>query len=501
MNKKRVSEIISPNKIKEWRKGNVVTIKAGTGAGKSYFIKNILYAFAKSNNKKILFLIHRSNCVDQFQREIIKDNKVNVIHIRTYQWIETMIINKKCLDLDEYDYIVCDEFHYFISDASFNKTTDISLNTILEYNDAVKIFMSATGDLMKGYINGIKKIETKDYELDIDYSFIRELTFFNKDETMCNFIEECIKNNDKAIFFIQSAEKAYNLYDKYKEHCLFNCSKSNKKYYKYVNSDKIENLLVNEKFEENVLITTTCMDAGVNIIDLDLQHIVCDVEDIGTLIQCIGRKRIQNDEDKIYLYIKNITNQQLGGKETQLRSKIEKADFLREHTVKEYIETYPRSLDYTYIIYDEVINDENNCTKKINELMYFKVRSDLVDIQFMLVKSAKKPPKFGYCKYISKMFGFKKYRLIEEKNKDDELGDYLESIVGETFLQVKDRKELIQKIDVKSNGKLLKKIGNLNGALEERNIGYRIVEFQTSRVIDGKQKRFPSAWKVEKLVS
>lgn len=78
---------------------------------------------------------------------------------------------------------------------------------------------------------------------------------------------------------------------------------------------------------------------------------------------------------------------------------------------------------------------------------------------------------------------------------------YLESIVGVEMLQVKDRKELIEKIDVKSNGKMLKKINNLNGALEEREVNYRIVEFSTSNMINGKQKKYPNAWKVSRLIN
>ena len=75
-------------------------------------------------------------------------------------------------------------------------------------------------------------------------------------------------------------------------------------------------------------------------VDTDLKHIVCDIKDLGTLIQCIGRKRIQNNEDNIYLYIKTINNKQLGGMETQIKRRMKKADFLREHTVKEYIEEW-----------------------------------------------------------------------------------------------------------------------------------------------------------------
>ena len=88
MERKRVSEIITTEEIKKWNKGDIITITAGTGAGKSYFIKNILYAFAKKENKKILFLIHRTDCKNQFYEEIKRDNKLDTINIKTYQSIE-----------------------------------------------------------------------------------------------------------------------------------------------------------------------------------------------------------------------------------------------------------------------------------------------------------------------------------------------------------------------------------------------------------------------------
>lgn len=492
---KRVSELIDIDQIKTWNDGEVITIKAGTGAGKSYFIKNILYAFAKANNKKILFLIHRNNCVNQFKKELERDNKTDIIHIKTYQSLEQILLNNNNCALDGYKYIVSDEFHYFMGDASFNKTTDISLNKILSYTNAIKIFMSATGDSVKRYLNGIKKIETKNYELDINYNFIKELSFFYSDETMNNFARECIENGDKAIFFIQSAEKAYKLYSKFKGNCIFNCSKSNNKYYKYVDQKKIDDILANEKFEENILVTTTCMDAGVNIIDKDLCHIVCDVEDIGTLIQCIGRKRIQDSEDSINLYIKNITNQQLGGRETQLKLKIEKADFLREHTVKEYIERYPRSLDYTYITYDEV-TDDDNCTKKINELMYYKVKIDLFYIQLMLAKG-NKSVKFGYCKYIAQMFGFEKYRLIDEEDKNDELEVYLLNLIGKK-LKKEQQQELINKIGLRDGRQRLQKSVQLLNAYLIKNTKFALNSKVVKETINNKRKNV-TYWIVSKV--
>lgn len=489
---KRVSEIITTNEIKKWKDNDIITITAGTGVGKSYFIKNILYAFAKVENKKILMLIHRINCVNQFIDEIKKDNKNDIIDIITYQTLETY----NSYDLEKYKYIVCDEFHYFMGDAGFNKNTDISLNKILYKCGAVKIFMSATGDLVKRYINNAKDINTIDYKIDSDFKYINSLTFFNKDITMYKFIEECIENNYKAIFFIQSAKKAYELWQTCKDKALFNCSKGNKEYYKYVDKAKIQNMLKNQSFNENILITTTCMDAGVNIVDTNLHHVVCDVDDIGVLIQCLGRKRIQSETDKLNVYIKNITNRQLGGKITQLKNKKNKAEFLKSHTVKEYIEKYPRSNDYSNIIYDITVNEDNKCSKQINELMYFKCLTDIEQIETMLNYK-----KYSYIKYLTyDIFELEGYRMIEEDNNKSKLELYLESIEGQIMLAKKDRKELIETINVKSNGKILKNIDSLNSALKELKIPYVILELpKISKTIDGKTKQYKTPWKVVKL--
>lgn len=498
MLKEKVSDKIKVRDIKKWNKGDIITITSGCGSGKSYFVKNVLYQLAKEENKKILFLIHRKNCVEQFTKEIEKDKKEDVIDIKTYQSLESKELNKnkQQIDFSQYSYIVCDEFHYFVSDSAFNINTDVSLDLIININNAVKIFLSATTEIIDKYFKW-KGYETISYKFKIDYSFIESLTFFNKDNTMESFIEEAIKNNNKGIFFIQSAKKAYELYKKYEKYCLFNCSSSNLEYYKYVDREKISKMLIEEKFEERILITTTCLDTGVNIIDEDVKHIVCDVQDIYSLIQCIGRRRIQHNKDKIYVYIKSISNKQLGGKETQLKKKLKMADFFRKHTIKEYIEEFPKRYDKTVMVYDVVTEDRDTATKKLNKLMYYKCKYDIADILRM-----KKFGEYGYCKYLANLFGFKdNYRLIEEENKKDDLEEYLESMVGKVMLMASNRKELIDILDVKSNRKQLKRINNLNGALEEMQLPYRIVEFETSRIIDGKKKKYKNAWKVEKLIS
>lgn len=160
-------------------------------------------------------------------------------------------------------------------------------------------------------------------------------------------------------------------------------------------------------------------------------------------------------------------------------------------------------------MYDDLLQDENgnvipnSYTKVINEPMYFKKKEDIADYSVMLEKYGK----FGYCKYLAATFGFYDtetgsytYRMI---NEEYELEDYLKKMVKDeiVLLQLRDRSELIKKINAKQDGKLLKKAGTLNKVLEEREIEYRIKEFSTTRYIQDengnkKKKVYKSAWKI-----
>lgn len=515
--KRRITDVIKREDVKGWKPGDNILISAPMGSGKSYFCKNTLYDLAREVSGKILMLIHRSNCVEQFKYEIEADGKSDVIDVITYQSLEYGRLHNtnKQIDLSKYKYVVSDEFHYFFNDSSFNNKTAVSFQLIMSSETSIHVFMSATGEHMARYMrkyikdNGLEK--AIEYEVPFDFSFIKNLTFFHKDTTMEEFIKEGIEKKHKGIFFIQSAEKAYKLYAKYKQNCVFNCSANNGKYYKYVDKEKIKNILINQKFDEQFLITTSCFDAGINIIDEDVKHIVIDIVDIGSLIQCIGRKRIQNEEDKIYVYIKIINNQKLAGLKRSMEQKVEMADFYMKnnYSVEKLMEQYPMQNDVNNILYDNFIYDEhgnivsNSYTKVINEPMYFKKKEDIADYSIML----KKYGKFGYCKYLATLLGFVDkntgrytYRMI---NEEYELEDYLDRMVADEviLLQLRDRSELIKKINAKQNGKLLRKAATLNQVLEERGVDYRIKEFSTTRYIedlngDKKKKIYKSAWRI-----
>lgn len=80
----------------------------------------------------------------------------------------------------------------------------------------------------------------------------------------------------------------------------------------------------------------------------------------------------------------------------------------------------------------------------------------------------------------------------------DFLNYYVENEI--VMLTKEDRKELIEKINVKSNGKLLKSIDSLNSALKERKINFMIVILgRITKTIDGKRYNYKTPWKVIKL--
>lgn len=496
MKKVWVSDVITDEEIKKWEPGNVITIRAKTGDGKSFFVKNKLYEHAKSCGEKILLLLHRENTIAQFQNEINRDGKSDTIHVHTYQHFEQPLLYGREANLEQYKYIVVDEAHYFISDSAFNNRTDLSFEAVLNQNVAVRIFMSATINDIQDYLNTSRKIETIDYELPQTYKHIQKLTFFSKDDMLDEFAKQILERGEKAIFFIYKARDAYEFYKRFRNVATFNCSKSNP-LYRYVDDEAVSAMLANERFSTPLLITTSCFDAGANIVDTEVKHIIIDMRDVDTIIQCAGRKRIQSDEDKFNLYIKNITNQQLGGFESASNRKLMMARYLSEHSTEELLKRFPRQNDASGVIYDVSIN--GSMEKRVNQLMYLKKEKDIE-----LYGKMKTLGEYGFSKYIAQKFGF--YDIESDEyayyvaRDDYGLTSYLDRMVGTVMLGRTDRKEFIDRLDVRQDGHRLKGIDSINAALQERKLPYRVREFSTSRIVDGKKKNFKSAWRIDKEI-
>lgn len=479
INRVTVTGLITYDEIESWKNGDIVTINAGMNTGKSHFVKHRLTIYAKQKGKKILMLVPRIDILDEFKREIESEGKQDIIDVRTYQSMEMDLIKNKDTFLNEYAYIVNDEFHYYINDASFGDSTDLSLDAVLKCSSAVKIFMSATGNDIVRYLKAIEKIEIKkEYVIDANYDYIRDIKFYEKDETVEDMLNHWIETGEKAIIFIYSAKKAYNLYKKFKEYSAFNCSKYNKDYAKYISVEEKDRILSENKFETQFLITTSAMDAGVNIWDNELVNVVVDIKDPVTLIQCVGRKRVKYTNEYINLYVKNVCGKRLGGMKSKLTSDLTMADFLKKNGIDAFEVEYHRKFDKNSIIY---IDRKSEDVYQINKLKYVKAKMDLVWCGSLISRG-----KYAYREYILELFKKATDKIVtfEREKEEDKIGAFLEANKGK-YIYGDLKEELINVLNLKDDrGRLQKKISTINGYLIDN---YRMTAIVDRPRIDGKK--------------
>lgn len=355
----RVSDIIQADDIERWQLGNKILIRAGTGRGKTYFVKNILLQYADNNKNRILFLSNRKSLQDQTLSELIQENKHEYIECMTYQKLEQEILNQT-VDLDRFKYIVCDEAHYFFMDSTFNNMTNLSANYIRDCtNDKIVILMTATPRRLKSYFE-VPSEQT--YKIDTEYDYIGEIFRYSKIDTIIKVLNTLPKG-EKAIFFT-SAEKAHDAYTQIYDAC-FICSNSHYRR-KSINKEELKSIQEDSRFTSRVLCTTTVLDNGVNIIDSQVKHIVVDMIDVDTVIQCIGRKRVTSANDRITLYIADKGFHSIQTCYNKVCQDLEQAIYLRDYGEEEFRRKYRKK------IYNKQLIDIDVDGIKINEVAAWK---------------------------------------------------------------------------------------------------------------------------------
>lgn len=149
-NKIYVSDTITTDVIEKLEKGNNYLIGSEMSSGKNYWVRNVLLPYALDKRKRTLVLSHRrenfdqqKNYLEEYHQECLRQFLGGMFELKTYQAFQKMIKRNDPM-INSYDYIVCDEAHYFVSDSSFNSKTEIAFNFLDDNKSAVKFFMSAT---------------------------------------------------------------------------------------------------------------------------------------------------------------------------------------------------------------------------------------------------------------------------------------------------------------------------------------------------------------------
>jgi superfamily II DNA or RNA helicase len=329
LNLKWVSETIGED-YKNWTNGAVIRIEAQTGTGKTAFIKTKLLEHAINNGKRILYICNRINLKRQMKIDVARKQNIEMnynefdvldsleeignITITSYQKIQYYLLNERHqLNYKDvytkylnFDYIVLDEAHYIVQDASFaNETVFFYRDYLKQCNkNCITILVSATMDYMKEplleeiYADSERKIYN--YTTGIDYSYINAY-YFNKYEDIITTINNDNSGN-KWLIFINNLNKAKEINGKIKG-SKFICSEYNQ-YASQMDKDELDNIIINNRFECKCLIATKVIDNGININDSLLTNIVIIALDKVDFIQMLGRKRIDIKEaQNINLYI------------------------------------------------------------------------------------------------------------------------------------------------------------------------------------------------------
>ncbi|EJO5347015.1 DEAD/DEAH box helicase family protein [Clostridium botulinum] len=509
--KKYINEIIKDD-YKNWNTGDLILINAGTGRGKTYFIKHIFNTYCQKNNKQILYITNRTNLQNQIINDLGQDNKN--ITVKNYQKIENFILNGT-FDLSVYDYIICDECHYFFTDASFNIKTDLSFKKILENKNICKILMSATAQILKYYFehNHIK-IDYK-YKLETDYSYLNNIICFNNYESIDGIIEDIPK--DEQIIFFSSAKRALEIAQKYKG--TFICSQGNKdglwdKYIapKTVKKEKgedeeiptenyleLQRIIETGTFMNHILCCTTVLDNGINIKEnTPVRHIIIDILDIDEFVQCLGRKRVfENEKINLYFYGWN-DKKRINGFRTKVVNSLERADYLKQNGENEYVKMKFKTDIYDTKIIDDIVGEDGQLHKIINECMYMKYYTDKIAYDCLLDK--KHPITFKDLVCTSLRIKIEDVVEIETEIQKQSLEEFLDSIVGMKLYKDEQKilKERFEEYGLKARSL---GINTLNGYIKDKKLSFIIEskERKSYRDEHNKIKKEKSHWIVGKI--
>ena len=340
---------IQENVEARWSPKQPVFISAPTGQGKNYFIEQTLIPYVRNLNHqykaefKVLILSNRLALKEQITRHLDEESslengegkiysKDDYVDVMTYQSVINSYSTLRNIqeggnEKSRYLFVVCDEAHFFTSDAMFNPNTGAILEIITGlFDDAIRIYMSATPYECLKYITQYEKKWNKEndfrmifYHFKRDYSFLDINTYSDIRELYPEIINSVIDQRKKWIIFIDDIEKCKKIKQELEKtgkelnKPLKNEMRKNEIIYD-VNTDSkkdpiYQRIVAEEKLGMNtsILISTSVLDNGINLNDIDC-IVVSDMEK-SKCLQMIGRARKSKKSSQKTLYIKKFDRQ------------------------------------------------------------------------------------------------------------------------------------------------------------------------------------------------
>lgn len=347
----RITELVKEN-FENWRTGTRIIFDAGVNSGKTYFILNILLPWAYQKHWKILYLCNRVPLRNEIQREVerlgrteekvghwdhdlrqivyesrVENKYKDTIRVETYQWMEAFYrANPEgAMDyLKSFRYIVADEYHYLLTDATINKYIDFSyvtLNELTKYRPV--IFMSATAHpfFHRWRYETNEVLPENYYHIPSDYSYVERAVFYWTDAEEIRIIRQEARRGKVLIFVDQIAHMnklVRELEDEFAGEIATACSPYRPE---AKDCDGLEEVLQDEKLCKRITIVTTVFYNGVNIKDPELTCIISRLWDPIVNAQILGRKRPVSKQDTCAVYFKGYSHDRIKQEREHIRKR------------------------------------------------------------------------------------------------------------------------------------------------------------------------------------
>lgn len=359
-----------------------ILITAPTGSGKSTFVlQDLSNSIQKRGQGRILLLTNRtalrlqqtiiSNKIHGFPSlgsHMLEKNALSGnVDIILYHEALAYLANDPYGTISSIGAVVLDEAHFFCSDSTFVSETSTILRALINgFSSVLRVYMTATPEDVKPIIAYEERLASdfisqmhysealnqyyqnlsqtsqddkvlpvppdkssffsippiKEYRLPSSFDYVKLHFFYSWD----SIVDSAATEGEKWLIFVRTKDDGKILKDKFK-------GKADFMYADIRSEDKSKfiNLVRKERFESDVLISTTVLYNGVNFKDDKLKHIVIDSYNQTEMKQMLGRKRLTKPGEVINLYV-------------------------RIPEVSE-LETYKRKVDYQYDITEEYLRD------------------------------------------------------------------------------------------------------------------------------------------------
>ena len=346
-----IADVLKPWVAQDMLPGAGCAIFAQTGTGKSTFLLDSLIPVAESYGAEVMYFTFRSavalqtkrRIAEKFTPEILEDVtdsglqklrqigpcRVHTIHELSSRKVRTELIN--CVE--KIRFLVIDEVHLAVSDATFNGMTEDVLRFLIMQlgRNCARVYMTATPQLILDPLIALEKeldskmpprkyrqraalpvpdFKKNCYYADVaageeftiypflaNYSYL-SLVFFQRKESL---IEHLMKHDTtKTLIFVSSLEEGEQLCQKLGSENAEFISATSKNSLK---SDEYATLIKSHTFTKKFLIVTRWLDCGVDLCDLEFKTIVSDTIWEEEVLQMVGRKRILSQADALTVYL------------------------------------------------------------------------------------------------------------------------------------------------------------------------------------------------------